>query len=223
MAQPATKADRDPRESMNSMYKLTRHVYDASRKFYLLGRDYLIQNLNAEAGEKVIEVGCGTARNLVKMAYQYPQTHFYGLDAADEMLKTARQTLLRLQLAERIPLIQGLAQTFDPQVLMGTEDKPDKIVFSYVLSMIPDANGAIDHALDILKPGGEIHIVDFGNLEGQPAWFRGMLKKWLSLFHVHHDPKLLEYIRSIGADNKADVNLQSLYKDYAYYAVIRKD
>lgn len=215
--------DNDPRQNMNNMYKLTRHVYDASRKFYLLGRDFLIENIKAKPQDRVIEVGCGTARNLVKMAYSYPQTSFYGIDASDEMLKTARQTLSRIQLADRVPLMQGLAQTFDPEELMGTDEDPDKIVFSYVLSMIPDANGAIDHALDILKPEGEIHIVDFGHLKSQPSFFKAALKKWLALFHVHHDPELLEYIRSIGAENKADVNIQFLYKDYAYYAVIRKN
>ncbi|MCB9973679.1 MAG: class I SAM-dependent methyltransferase [Rhodospirillales bacterium] len=213
---------KDPRQSMNSMYKLTRHVYDASRKFYLLGRDHLIKTLDAQPGEHIIEVGCGTARNLIKMAQAYPLAHFYGMDAADEMLKTARQSLLRAQLANKIPLIQGLAQTYDPADLLPEGELPDKIVFSYVLSMIPEAPAAIDHALDLLKDGGEIHIVDFGDLGAQPTWFRAILVKWLDLFHVHHDPELLAYIRDMGAEEAVDVNIQTLYNDYAYRAVIKK-
>jgi S-adenosylmethionine-diacylgycerolhomoserine-N-methlytransferase len=212
----------DPRHNMNSMYKVTRHIYDASRKFYLLGRDILVQKLDAKAGEHIIEVGCGTARNIIKMAKKYPQSHFYGIDASDEMLKTARQSLLREQLADRVPLIQGLAQTFDPADLLAADTQPDKIVFSYVLSMIPDAPAAIDHALDVLRKGGEIHIVDFSNLQGQQVWFRLGLQKWLSLFHVRHDPALLAYIHQTAVSAKADVNIQSLYNDYAYLAVIRK-
>ncbi len=80
----------DVTRAMNNMYRYTRHVYDASRKFYLLGRDRLINELAAQPGEIVIEVGCGTARNLIKMAQKYPATRFYGLDASEEMLKTAR-------------------------------------------------------------------------------------------------------------------------------------
>ncbi len=224
MAQSASSSqNKSPRDNMNNMYKLTRHVYDASRKFYLFGRDYLIENLNPHDGDHIIEIGCGTARNLIKMAYKYPQAHFYGLDASDEMLKTARQSLLRLQLADRVPLMQGLAQEFDPLTLMESNQPPDKIVFSYVLSMIPDAEGAIDHALDILPSGGEIHIVDFCHLKRQPAAVRMALQKWLALFHVHYNPKLLAHIKDIGAKGNAEVQLQSLYKDYAYYARIKKN
>lgn len=215
---PKTKT---PRESMNAMYKLTRHVYDASRKFYLFGRDHLIDHLNPQPDENIIEIGCGTARNLIKMAYKYPNANFYGLDASDEMLKTARQSLLRLQLADRVPVMQGLAQDFDYKKLTNNK-QPNKIVFSYVLSMIPDAKGAIDHALEMLPEGGEIHIVDFCHLKGQPAFFQKILRKWLDLFHVKYDPELLRYIKSLDTEQKASVSLESLYKDYAYYAVIKK-
>lgn len=207
---------------MNRMYKLTRHVYDASRKFYLLGRDHLIAELYPKAGEHIIEVGCGTARNLIKLAQTYPAAYFYGIDASDEMLKTARQSLLREELAAEIQLAQGLAQTFDPAALFALKRRPDKIVFSYALSMIPDAPQAIDHALDLLPSGGEIHIVDFGHLKRQPAWFKGTLKSWLALFHVRHDPTLLEHIKQCADQGKGTVSLQSLYKDYAYYLVFKK-
>ena len=216
------KGPKTPRESMNAMYKLTRHIYDASRRFYLFGRDHLIDHLNAKPDEHIIEVGCGTARNLIKMAYRYSNSYFYGIDASDEMLKTARQSLLRLQLADKVPVMQGLAQDFDYKKLTG-DNQPDKIVFSYVLSMIPDAKGAIDHAMEMLPSGGEIHIVDFCHLKGQPAFFQKILRKWLTLFHVKYDPQLLKYIKSLNNDQKADVKLQSLYKDYAYYAVVEKN
>ena len=213
---------KDARQSMNRMYKLTRHVYDTSRKFYLLGRDKLIEMLDTGPNEHVIEVGCGTARNLIKMQDTYPHTYFYGVDASDEMLKTARQALLREQLADQIPLGQGLAQTFSPLELFGLEVRPDKIVFSYVLSMIPDAPAAVDHALKLLPPGGEVHIIDFDDLSGQNPFFRETLKQWLSLFHVRHDPELLEYYKLLERQGKCTRTHQSLYGNYAYRTVLRK-
>ncbi len=142
----------DVTSAMNNMYRYTRHVYDASRKFYLLGRDRLIRELGAKAGEVVLEVGCGTARNLIKMAHTYPGVRFYGLDASEEMLKTARESVARAGLADRITLAHGFAQDFDPVALFNVEPSAiDKIVFSYALSMIPPWRESIDHALHILN------------------------------------------------------------------------
>ncbi len=65
---------------MNRIYRRQRHVYDVTRKFYLLGRDRLIHRLNPPAGGKVLEIGCGTARNLIVAARTYPDVQFFGID-----------------------------------------------------------------------------------------------------------------------------------------------
>ncbi len=200
----------DAREHMNAMYRFTRHVYDLSRKYYLLGRDCLIQNLNAKPGENICEVGCGTARNLVKMQKIYPQSGFFGIDASDEMLKTADQNIGRLD----IGLAQGYAQNFSAQDLFGIS-KFDKIVFSYSLSIIPPWNESIDHALTLTK---EIHIVDFGGMEQLPPWFAKFLFGWLKLFHVYHKPEILGYLQKLQKQGKGTLEITYLYKGYAYLA-----
>src|SRR5258705_12381745 len=53
---------------MDKAYRRQRHFYDLTRKYYLLGRDRLLRQLNAKPGERVIEIGCGTARNLIRIA-----------------------------------------------------------------------------------------------------------------------------------------------------------
>jgi S-adenosylmethionine-diacylgycerolhomoserine-N-methlytransferase len=182
-------------DAMNRMYRWTRFVYNASRKYYLLGRDRLIRELGAKPGEVVIEVGCGTARNLIKMARRYPGVMFYGLDASEEMLKTAREDVARAGLSNRIKLAHGFAQNFDPIALFALPAASiDKIVFSYALSMIPPWKESIDHALAVIKPSGEIHIVDFGDQGGLPPWFRKFLFWWLDIFGVHFRPELPPYI-----------------------------
>ena len=75
---------------MDDMYRMQRHIYDLTRRYYLFGRDRLIEDLGALPGETVCEVGCGTGRNLVLLARRYPETRFMGLDASEEMLKSAR-------------------------------------------------------------------------------------------------------------------------------------
>lgn len=212
----------ETRDKMNRMYRWTKYVYNATRKYYLLGRDHLIENLRPEIGQHICEVGCGTARNLIKMAKRYPQAHFYGLDASDEMLRTAQRSVKRHSLNDVIVLKQAYAQNFDPASLFGLEKPLDKIVFSYALSIIPPWKEAIDHAVEILPLGGEIHIVDFGDQAGLPKWFRAFLFWWLKMFHVYHKPEILEHLKVLEKDGKGQMDLQPLRKGYAYRAVFTK-
>ena len=208
--------------AMDNMYRWTRHVYDASRKYYLLGRDHLIQKLKPAKTDLVCEVGCGTARNLRKLARRYPGITFYGLDASDEMLKTARVIMARRGVADRVKLAQGFAQSFDSKELFGIDKPFDKIVFSYALSIIPPWRESIDHALNVLKQGGEIHIVDFGAQEGLSPSFRKFLFWWLAKFHVYHKPEIIEYLRRLESDKRGSLTVKHLYKGYCWYAVFKK-
>ena len=210
------------KKSMDDMYRWTRHIYDLTRKYYLLGRDELIKHLNAKSGETVCEVGCGTARNLIKMAQRYRRADFFGLDASEEMLKTAAGNLRRAGLESDIMVRQALSQSFEPAELFGLQKPLDKIVFSYALSIIPPWQESIDHAITLLPSGGEIHIVDFGGQEELPAFFRKCLYWWLGLFHVYYKPEIENYLRHLETEKQGSVEFHSLYKGYAYRAIFRK-
>src|ERR1700734_3818451 len=64
--------DAEATDRMNRMYRRQRHIYDGTRRYYLLGRDQLIANLKPEAGANVLEIGCGTGRNLVLAGRLFP-------------------------------------------------------------------------------------------------------------------------------------------------------
>ena len=184
-------ADRgDHAALMDKVYRRQRHIYDFTRKYYLLGRDRLVRELEAKPGQRVVEIGCGTARNLVKIARRYPGVQLYGLDASQAMLRTAEDTVRRSRLATRIALAQGLAEDMTPG-LFGLSEPFDYAIFSYSLSMIPDWRSALRAAAAAVKPQGLIHIVDFGDLKGLwPAAGRA-LRGWLRLFHVAPRDELL--------------------------------
>ena len=175
-------ANASPRPShaalMDEVYRGQRHIYDLTRKYYLFGRDTLIEGLAAKPGMRVLEVACGTGRNLAKIGKAWPGVHLYGLDISAEMLKSARATL-----GDEARLGEGDACTFDPQALLG-EPQFDRIVLSYSLSMIPDWEGALDHAASMVAKGGQLHIVDFGDLGGMPRLLAAGLRAWLAKFHV---------------------------------------
>jgi S-adenosylmethionine-diacylgycerolhomoserine-N-methlytransferase len=174
----------DPRIAMERMYRHQRHVYDLTRKYYLFGRDRLVRTLPVRAGDRICEVGCGTARNLVALARRHPEARLFGVDASAPMLETARGAIARAGLAARIELRHGLAEELDP-AMFGLDRPFDTVLFAYSLSMIPDWPAAISRAVACLRPGGALAIVDFSDQQGLPRWFARALQKWLALFDVH--------------------------------------
>lgn len=203
---------------MDDMYRLQRHVYDLTRRYYLLGRDRLIAELDLRAGETLCEVGCGTGRNLVLIARHYPEARLFGLDASEEMLKSARAKLSDAGLADRVGVSQGYAERFDPAASFAIDGPLDRVVFSYALSMIPPWREAVEHALASLRPGGSIHIVDFGDQAGLPGWFRTLLFGWLDLFGVHYRPELPAYLRNLRETGRATVEMTPVARGYAFLA-----
>jgi len=205
---------------MDRMYRWQRHVYDLTRKYYLLGRDRLIARLDARAGTCVLEIGCGTARNLIAAARRYPQARFYGVDVSNEMLQSARRHIVRYGYGHHVMVAQGDATDFDPGALFG---RPlfERVFISYSLSMIPHWRAALDHALSLVAPGGELHIVDFGTQERLPRWARAMLRRWLALFGVVPRDDLAAALRADAARCGVSVSIEHPCLGYAQYAVVR--
>lgn len=184
---------------LDRIYRRQRYIYDFTRKYYLFGRDRLIDQMALKPGARVIEVGCGTARNLIKIAATYPGVHLYGLDASGEMLASANRALAHAGLAADVRLVQAYAADLSPG-LFGETEPFDAVIFSYSLSMIPDWKQALRAALDALAPFGTLHIVDFGDLQGLARPVRAMLRRWLALFHVVPRTELLTTLECAAKD-----------------------
>lgn len=180
---------------MDEVYRGQRHIYDLTRKYYLFGRDTLIAGLAAEPGMRVLEIACGTGRNLEKIRKVWPGVRLYGLDISAEMLKSARAAL-----GDDARLGEGDACAFEAAALLG-EAQFDRIVLSYSLSMIPDWEGAFAHAARHLAPGGELHVVDFGDLSGMPGPLEKLLHAWLAKFHVATRSALPETAAALAAEH----------------------
>lgn len=178
---------------MDRVYRRQRHFYDLTRRYYLFGRDRLIRTLDLRPGESLVEVGCGTARNLVAIARRHPGAKLFGIDASQAMLETAAHAVARAGLSERIALLHGYAEALAP-ALFGRLGGFDHVVFSYSLSMIPDWRRALAAANEALSPTGRLHIVDFGDLEGLGRAGKTMLRSWLRQFHVEPRVEILHFL-----------------------------
>jgi S-adenosylmethionine-diacylgycerolhomoserine-N-methlytransferase len=214
------RAAPDHAELMDGVYRVQRHFYDATRKYYLLGRDRMIAGLDAPHRGTVLELGCGTGRNIVLAARRHPASQFYGLDISAEMLATAQASIERAGLSGRVALARGDATRFDAAELFGT-GRFDRVFVSYALSMIPGWERTVAQGLDALAPGGSLHIVDFGRQERLPAWFRSGLRAWLARFHVAPRDGLRDVLEKECERNGASLSMDSLFRGYAVHAVLR--
>ena len=200
---------------MDAIYRTQRHFYDLTRKYYLLGRDRLIAGLAPPAGGTVLEVGCGTGRNLIAAAKRFPNARYFGIDISEAMLETARANAAKAGLGDRIVFAQGDATAFDAEALFGTPTF-DRIFQSYTLSMIPDWQGALREAAGKLAPGGRLDIVDFGQQEGLPGAFRSMLFAWLRQFDVTPRATLHQALVEVATALKLTVKFTPIYRGYAW-------
>ena len=208
-------------EQMDRMYSRQRHSYDATRKFYLLGRDQLIANLKPDTGQTVLEIGCGTARNLVCAARLYPNAHFFGVDISNAMLDTARRSIGHEELTGRIKVAWADATDFDPLPMFGVAQF-DRVFVSYALSMMPPWQHALRRAAAAVAPGGSLHIVDFADCAGLPGLFRRGLFRWLRAFSVI--PRLdlpNEFARAADRVGMA-TRIMPLFRGYALHAIARR-
>ena len=205
--------------AMDRMYRYTRHIYDLTRKPYLMGRDRLIAELDLEAGGSVLEMGCGTGRNLIAVARAYPKAELYGFDISEEMLKTAKAAVNLAGLADRIHLLQGDATEFDAAVAFGREAF-DRVYFSYTLSMVPLWRAALARGLALTNLDGRFSVVDFGFCEELGRVPRAILHGWLRLFRVTPRAELEDELKALARNRGRQFRFERPFRGYAQLGTV---
>src|SRR3546814_9312124 len=86
-------------------------------------------------------------------------------------------------MADRVVLAQGEGCECDAAALFGREAF-ERVFISYALSMIPDWQGALRQAARCVADGGKLEVVDFGQQDRLPKFWKQALFGWLARFHV---------------------------------------
>ncbi len=139
----------------------------AGREDGILASIYLYQALQiaplVRPGDRVLDLGCGPANQLVQVARLNPHAHFIGLDVSAGMLERARQTIERCGV-ENIETVPG-----DMTTLAKFPDHLfDCVMSTMSLHHLPDEvalQDALRAARRVLKPGGSLYLIDFGRLK----------------------------------------------------------
>ncbi len=212
-----TGASADHAAQMDRIYRWQAGLYDVTRRYYLLGREPMLAALNPPAEGHVLDIGCGTGRNLVHVGRAHPRVWLYGVDISRAMLDKAVSALGDARVSMRAALALADATSFDAQALFKRAQF-DRITFSYCLSMIPDWEKALEHAVPLLAPGGEIHIADFGLCERWPGPFASLLRLWLSSFHVTPRAALAPVLEQLAARHGLTLTQTKMLGGYAIIA-----
>ena len=212
----------DPAKRMNQIYRNQRHIYNLTRKYFLLGRDRLIERMGPAANENVLEIGCGTGRNLIRAARRYPSVCFFGIDISTAMLASAATAIARSHLESRVTLASADAMNFDSLKLFGVA-RFERIFISYSLSMIPEWQAVARQAHSLLSACGELHILDFGDQIDFPDWFSVALRKWLALFEVVPRDELEAELTLLAWQTRSTLVFERPHNGYAQYAIVKRN
>jgi S-adenosylmethionine-diacylgycerolhomoserine-N-methlytransferase len=172
-------------ERLQRFYAPQARGYDRFRERLLHGRRELIARLPAGPGDRVIELGGGTGRNLEFFGERLATFASVELvDLCPALLAVAQE---RLGGHRNVRLVLADASEYRPA------NPPDCVYFSYALTMIPDWRRAIDNAIAMLKPGGTLGVVDFHLPHRGLA--SGMWRAWFGHDGVRLSAEHVPYLR----------------------------
>lgn len=159
-------------KKIDRYYRFHSLIYDATRWSFLFGRDTLLDMIpELPTSPRILEIGCGTGRNIKQMQKLYPNAEITGIDLSKHMLKRAGNKLGESNSVQLHKARYG----FDELNLSSF----DLILCSYSLTMCGDGLENIFTQLsEDLKSSGYIAIVDFHN--SPYRWFH----QWMAKNHV---------------------------------------
>jgi FkbM family methyltransferase len=130
-------------------------------------RGRIITSLDLKAGDRVVDVGCGTGTLAVMAKQAEPRAEIIGIDPDPKALAIADKKASRKGVI--VPFRRGLG---DETARLAGNESATKVVSSLALHHMPRemAVQTIAAMRDALRPGGAVRIADFvsGHFGGAP-------------------------------------------------------
>jgi len=127
-------------------------VFDEGRKATIAAADAI--------GGRVLDVGVGTGLSLSDYA---PTTRLHGVDISEPMLRKALARVRECKLTN----VESLS-VMDARNLAFGDDVFDAVVAQYVITALPDPEATLTDFVRVLRPGGELILVNHIGAERGP-------------------------------------------------------
>lgn len=117
----------------------------------------LVRQAGIEKGNRVLDLGCGTATLTLLLKKSHPEAEVVGLDGDLKVLEIAKAKAVKTGL--KIALERGMA--FE---LPYPDRSFDRVLSSLVFHHLTRDNKVrtLKEVFRVLKPGGELHVADWG-------------------------------------------------------------
>lgn len=146
--------------TLNRAYAFWAPVYDkVFGKVFAQGRRASIDAAE-RLGGRILDVGVGTG---IALPDYKPQNRIYAVDYSEPMLKKARQRVVEQKLAH-VECVSAM----DAQNLGFKDASFDVVIAQYVITAVPDPEKCLDELARVLRPGGEIILVNHIGAERGP-------------------------------------------------------
>jgi SAM-dependent methyltransferase len=134
----------------------------------------LIEQARISAGMDVLDFGCGTGTLLLMLKRVHPEARVSGLDVDPKVLAIARDKLSRAGVEVVLKEGRASAPPFP-------EASFDRVLTSLVLHHLTTAEkrAALTGLRRLLRPGGELHVADFGPPQNALMWIVSRGVGWL--------------------------------------------
>ena len=121
----------------------------------------LIKQADIQPGYRVLDLGCGTGTLTVLIKQYHPNADVVGLDGDPEVLEIARTKAAKAGV--EITLDHGMAFQ-----LSYSDGAYDRVLTSLVMHHLTrdEKQSTFGEVHRVLRPGGELHILDFGKPRG---------------------------------------------------------
>ncbi len=139
----------------------------------------LTEQMGIREGHKILDIGCGTATLTLLIKKTYPFAEVTGIDIDPEILEIAKLKVRK----------SGLDVKLDRGTIIElpySDNSFDRAASSLVIHHIKheDKVRAFRDILRVLKPGGEMHIADFGKAHNAILY---LISSFLGLFEELSD------------------------------------